>query len=273
MLSASIGPLALSVNALLMLLALLVAAGVGRLAGRPGRVRIGNSLSDMLIAGLLAARIAFVIVWFDTYRVSPWSMLDIRDGGFLPLAGLAAALLLAVRQGWRRAELRKPLALGLGAGGLVWWALSGAISLLNNATLPTAPLTTLAGETTELSTLAAGKPMVLNLWATWCPPCRREMPTLAAAQKQETGIRFVFANQGEDGETVRRFLASAGLKLDNVLLDPGAGIGRDVGSTALPTTLFYGADGRLADTHIGGLSDASLASKLARLRPPPAGNR
>ncbi len=269
MLSTSIGPLALSTTSVLMLLALLVAAGVGRLAGRPNRVRIGDSLSDMLIAGLLAARIGFVTVWFDTYRSAPWSMLDIRDGGFLPPAGLTAALLVAVWQGWRRTELRKPLALGLGAGALVWGALGGAFSLLNNAALPSSPLMTLGGEATELRTLAAGKPLVLNLWATWCHPCQREMPALAAAQKQETGIRFVFANQGEDGETVRRFLAASHLTLDNVLLDPGAGSGRDVGSTALPTTLFYDAGGRLVDTQIGGLSEASLASKLERLRPQP----
>ena len=271
MLSASIGPLALPVTGVLMLLALLVAAGVGRVSGKARQVRIGDTLVDMLIAGMLVARIAFVIAWFDTYRSAPWSMLDIRDGGFLPLAGLAAALLLAAWRGWHRTELRKPLALGLGTGALVWGALAGAISLMNNVALPTAPLTTLAGEAADLSTLAAGKPLVLNLWATWCPPCRREMPVLAAAQKQETGIRFVFANQGEDGETVRHFLAAAGLELGNVLLDLGAGIGREVGSTALPTTLFYDAGGHLVDTHIGGLSDASLASKLARIRPPPPG--
>ena len=121
-----------------------------------------------------------------------------------------------------------------------------------------------------LAALAAGKPMVVNLWATWCPPCRREMPVLAAAQKQETGVSFVFVNQGEAGAgaTAQRYLSIEKIELTNVLLDQGARLGREVGSGSLPTTLFYDANGRLVDTHLGQLSAASLASKLSKLRAP-----
>jgi len=114
--------------------------------------------------------------------------------------------------------------------------------------------------------LAQGRPMVVNLWATWCPPCRREMPVLADAQQRESAVRFVFANQGEDRETAQRYLTAAGLELANVVIDPGARIGREIGSGSLPTTLFYDASGRLVDTHLGALSAASLASKLRSLR-------
>jgi thiol-disulfide isomerase/thioredoxin len=252
-----------------MLLALLVAAVVGRLVGRAQQTGIGNTLTDMLIAAVLAARIAYVAVWFDTYRSAPWSMLDIRDGGFTPWAGVVAALLLALWQGWHRAALRKPLTLGLAAGAFAWGGMFGAIRMMENTALPKMSLTSLAGEPADLAKLAAGKPMVVNLWATWCPPCRREMPLLAAAQKQEPGVRFVFANQGEDGMTAQRYLTDARLELDNVLLDSGARFGREVGSMGLPTTLFYDADGRLIDTHLGQLSAASLASKLNRLRSRP----
>ena len=104
--------------------------------------------------------------------------------------------------------------------------------------------------------------MVVNLWASWCPPCRREMPVLAAAQQSDPEARFVFVNQGEDGTTAGNFLRSARLDLHYVLLDPSAGFGREVGSTALPTTLFYDASGRLVDTHLGELSVGALAKKL-----------
>ena len=117
--------------------------------------------------------------------------------------------------------------------------------------------------------MAGGKPMVVNLWAPWGPPCRREMPVLAAAQQQETGITFVFANQGEYGPTVQRYLAASQLRVANVVLDTGAHLGREVGSMGLPTTLFYDANGRLIDTQVGGLSTASLPSKLERLRATP----
>jgi thiol-disulfide isomerase/thioredoxin len=248
------------------LLALLVAAVVGHLVGRVRQTGIGNTLTGMLIAAALAARIAFVAVWFGTYRSAPWSMLDIRDGGFTPWAGVAAALLVALWQGWRRASLRKPLTLGLTAGALAWAGMSGAIHMMENTALPKVALTTLAGEPADLAKLAAGKPMVVNLWATWCPPCRREMPLLAAAQKQEPGVLFVFANQGEDGITSQRYLTDARLELDNVMLDPGTRFGREAGAMGLPTTFFYDAGGRLIDTHLGQLTAASLASKLNRLR-------
>ncbi|MDO9195673.1 TlpA disulfide reductase family protein [Rhodoferax sp.] len=264
----NIGPLSLPITLFLMLVALLVAAGVGRLVGAGQRIGVGNIVIDMLVAAVLVARIAFVFIWFDTYRSTPWSMLDIRDGGFTPWAGLIAALLVAFWRAWRRPALRRPLAFGLAAGAVAWGGLFGAISLMGNTTMPQASLTTLAGEQTTLVALAQGKPMVVNLWASWCPPCRREMPVLAAAQKQETGVRFVFVNQGEDGTKVQRYLTGAGLDLANVVVDPGTALGREVGSGALPTTLFYNPSGRLVDIHLGPLSAASLASKLDRLRSP-----
>ncbi len=266
MMSINIGPFALSSSLLLLLAAGLVAAGVGHLVGRAEKISIGNTLTDILLASVLVARLAFVAIWFDAYRSAPWSMFDIRDGGFTAWAGIAAALLVALWRSWRRPALRKPLILGLAAGALVWGALFGALRMTEKPTLPTVALTTLTGAPADLVALAAGKPMVVNLWASWCPPCRREMPVLAAAQKRETEVRFVFINQGEDGATIQRYLSTDPLDLANVLLDPGSRLGHEVGSGALPTTLFYNASGRLTDTHLGPLSAASLESKLNRLR-------
>jgi thiol-disulfide isomerase/thioredoxin len=271
MLSVNVGPFAVAVSQLLLLGALLAALAVGHLAGRRQKTGgIGHSLSDMLLVGLLAARIAFVARWFDAYRQAPWSMFDIRDGGFIPWAGVAAALLVALWQGWRRAPLRQPLLLGLVAGALVWAALWGGLRMMEDQkpTLPTVQLTTLAAESVDLARLAGGRPMVVNLWASWCPPCRREMPVLAAAQQRETGVVFVFANQGEGAAAVLRYVAASQLALAHVLLDTDAALGKAVGSASLPTTLFYDARGRLVATHLGELSAASLASQLQQLRTP-----
>lgn len=269
MLNVNLGPFALQVSHLLLLAALLVAAGVGHLIGRRQKVGIADTLIDMLWAALLVARLAFIAIWFDLYRRAPWSMLDIRDGGFTLWAGLLAASGVAIWRGWRRPALRRPLLWGLTAGGLAWAALFGVTWGLDKAAkpgLPTVALTTLTGDPTDLAAIAKGQPMVVNLWASWCPPCRREMPVLAAAQRHETQVTFVFANQGEDSAAARRYLNTGQLNLANVLLDPETALGRAIGSAALPTTLFYDASGQLVDTHLGELSAASLASKLSRLR-------
>ncbi|MDX1553417.1 MAG: TlpA disulfide reductase family protein, partial [Marinobacter sp.] len=112
--------------------------------------------------------------------------------------------------------------------------------------------------------LTQGQPTVVNLWATWCPPCIREMPVLEEAQDRYPGINFVFANQGEHPETINQFLSEQNLDLDHVLSDRQGGFGRAIGSQGLPTTLFYDAQGKLVDSHMGELSKASLARGLER---------
>jgi thioredoxin-like negative regulator of GroEL len=92
------------------------------------------------------------------------------------------------------------------------------------------------------------------------------MPVLARAQERVSGVNFSFANQGEYAPTVQKYLAASQLSLANVLLDPGKKLGQQLGSMALPTTLFFDASGRLVDTHIGALSSASLADKLNKLQ-------
>jgi thiol-disulfide isomerase/thioredoxin len=134
--------------------------------------------------------------------------------------------------------------------------------------LPAVALQAVDGTPTTLAALAGGKPMVVNLWASWCPPCRREMPVLAAAQQARADIVFVYANQREDAAAASAFLDRSGVTLRNVVLDSAAALGKAAGSSALPTTLFYDAQGRLIDTHLGELSDASLASKLQKIAPP-----
>ncbi len=266
-LAISVGPFALATSLVIVLVCAAVAAVVGYMVGRRQRVSIVNTLADMLLAGALAARIAFVVTWFEIYGSAPWSMLDIRDGGFTPWAGVLGAVLVALWQGWRRAALRVPLMLGLLAGTLMWTILPAVLRMGTGPSLSDLDgisLTTMQGKQESLTSLAHGKPLVVNLWATWCPPCRREMPELAAAQRQVPGVTFIFANQGENPVTVQKYLTASQLVLANVVLDPGKKLGEQLGSTALPTTLFFGASGRLVDTHIGALSSASLASKLQR---------
>lgn len=268
--SFALGPFAFAFGTVVIAAALLVAAAAGRIATRGKGPTIAGVLGDMAIAGVVAARIVFVALWFELYRADPWSIVDIRDGGFHTWAGIAAALAVAGWHAWRRVELRKPLAAGIGAGAVtaaVMITLASTTQSPGRQTLPDLAVVTLEGRHTSLAALPSpGMPTVVNLWATWCPPCRREMPVLASAQRREKSIRFVFANQGEEAEPVRRYLSAAALELGNVVLDADSRLGRHASSSGLPTTLFYDASGRLVDVHMGPLSAASLGSKLQRLR-------
>jgi len=104
----------------------------------------------------------------------------------------------------------------------------------------------------------------LNMWATWCPPCRREMPVIERAQAAYPDVSFVLVNQGEDLQTIQRFLAEEGLQLSDVLRDPHSRTMAETGARALPTTLYFSPDGRLVDSHMGELTGASLADTLGR---------
>ena len=109
-----------------------------------------------------------------------------------------------------------------------------------------------------------GHYVLLNMWATWCPPCQREMPALSRAQGLHPKVSFVFVNQGESLDVVSRYLRLVPFHLDHVLVDEGNLLGKAMDSTALPMTLIYGANGQLVYSHQGLISEAVLAMQLER---------
>jgi thiol-disulfide isomerase/thioredoxin len=131
------------------------------------------------------------------------------------------------------------------------------------------PSLSLADETGTLRRLDShdGKPLVVNLWATWCGPCRAEMPVLAAEQRAHGEFNLVFVNQGESAATIDAFLTELGLHIDNLRLDPNLTLAKATGTTAYPTTLFYDASGHLLEKHLGRFSQATFDATLARLYP------
>ncbi len=266
MLSFNLGPLAIPMDLALLYAAFFIAWLSGWLIGRKRGCNPEAALFNMLLIGALVARVAFVLQYFEQYSSNFWQMIDIRDGGFLLLPGVIAALLTGIYKAWRQTPLRVPLAIGVAIGLIAWGVSFSVLSALQSSQkLPDLAVRDIAGEPVLLQDLL-GKPLVINLWATWCPPCRREMPVLAAAQAANPDIRFVFVNQGEGQALVEKFLAQQQLSLDNNLLDSGGRLGQAVGSLSLPTTLFYSADGMLKNNHLGELSQASLKHALGHIR-------
>lgn len=89
-----------------------------------------------------------------------------------------------------------------------------------------------------------GQYVLVNFWATWCPPCKEEMPTLQTLHELESGRLTVLAvNVREGPRRVRRYLQSAGLTLP-VLPDPDGEITRAWDMTVFPTTVLIDASGR-----------------------------
>ncbi|MCU1753007.1 TlpA disulfide reductase family protein [Pseudomonas sp. 6D_7.1_Bac1] len=262
MLTFTLGTFAIALNHLLLISALALATFVGWRVAKRGGENPESVLFSLFLLGLLAARIGFVLAYWTHYRDDPWQIIDLRDGGFLAWPGVIALLLATLLRGWRRPALRKPLGLGVGSGLLFWLLASMSLSLYEQGTrLPDIALRNAAGETVQLDDYQGG-PLVINLWATWCPPCRREMPVLENAQQHRPDLTFLFVNQAESIQSVSTFLATQGLSLSNVLFDGGGRLGQAVGSMAMPTTLFYSAEGRLLGSHLGELSEASLARAL-----------
>lgn len=262
MLTVNIGPVALALDHLLLLLALGLAILVGWRVAKRGGDNPESSLFNLFLLGLLCARLGFVLAYWPMYRDDPLQIIDIRDGGFLAWAGVAGLLLGALWSGWRKPALRRPLGWGLFSGALFWILASWASHLYEqNTQLPPLTLKDARGQDVSLES-HRGRALVINLWATWCPPCRREMPVLQQAQHDYPDVTFLFVNQGETPQIVTNFLATTGLNLSHVLFDAGGQLAAKVGSMALPTTLFYDADGRLVGSHLGELSRASLHHAL-----------
>lgn len=264
-----VGPLALSVAVLVLIAAVLAARVVGVRMGRRRGVEVETHLWKVLLIALIAARLAFVLAYVSAYRGAPWSVLDIRDGGLSAPAGIVAALAAGGWLAWRHRAAARPVLVSTFVA-ITVWVLGSAAALVVSGTPPPRPhvlLTRLDGTQVPLDAYT-GRPMVVNLWASWCPPCRREMPTLRDAQARHPEVVFVFANQGESAAEVRRYLAEQRLVLENVLLDPTRDLSLRTGSVALPTTLFFDRDGRLAWRRMGELSAGTVEQGLDKARAP-----
>ena len=147
--------------------------------------------------------------------------------------------------------------------------LAGGLVLLSRRGPKIAPdfaVTDLAGRTVRLSALR-GKVVVLNIWATWCPPCVEEMPSIERLWSVLRGDDFALlaVSQDEEGRhSVEPFVARMGFSFP-VFLDPDHEVGDRYGVWGYPETFIIDRNGYVVE-HVIGPRDWASAESLASLR-------
>lgn len=124
-------------------------------------------------------------------------------------------------------------------------------------------LESLSGNTVHLSELQ-GHPVLVNFWATWCGPCRQEMPLLAKYHLNQSDLVMLAVNAGEDRDQVKAFTDEFGLMFD-VMLDPEGRVQSLYDIRGYPTTFFLDEKGIVRAVVMGALDETSLPRYLEKV--------
>jgi thiol-disulfide isomerase/thioredoxin len=178
--------------------------------------------------------------------------LAIVAAGLLIGAGLGVLIILGVRLGGPfLAKINPPSEVG---------PLAPEIDI----PAPDFELADLSGKPVRLSDLR-GHPVVVNFWATWCGPCRLEMPLLQKyADRYPQDLHILAVNDGETQDEVQKFVDDLGLQF-NILLDPAEKVIDLYRVQAFPSTFFLDASGNIRFQHIGTLNEDQLVGYLDKL--------
>ena len=130
---------------------------------------------------------------------------------------------------------------------------------------PTFALPTLDGSTFDLDEhiAADGRPVVLNLWASWCPPCRAEMPDIDKVATEQSDVLFVGVAVNDETDKARDFAEEIGISY-TIAFDDGT-VDDAYQVIALPATFFITGDGTIAKSHFGIVTVESLNEDIAAL--------
>jgi thiol-disulfide isomerase/thioredoxin len=245
---------------------LLIAEVWGRRIGGTGGAVLRSWAGQVVLLGVIAARLGHVAAHWQSFSAEPWRILALWQGGFSGQWAAGAALVVTVLAMNRARAMLRPglVALALALGLVAWQGV-----LWQAGPTPRTPVTDQRFESLDGAGFAladhAGRPIVLNLWATWCPPCRRELPMMGEVAAATPDVTFAFASQRETPQRVAEYLVFEGITLPNVIFDTGGDLGRHYASLGLPTTLFIGADGELAGLYVGEISRERLQAEIAKL--------
>tara|TARA_R110002072_G_scaffold101098_2_gene222773 strand:+ start:265 stop:1092 length:828 start_codon:yes stop_codon:yes gene_type:complete len=257
----ALGPLLISLPRLYAIgCALLLLLCARLLLGLPRRDQ-QRWFTGLIIVWLVGARVGHILLNLDSYSDTPLEALKVWQPGYHGLWGMAAGLV------WTAWTLRaRFLAMGgamamLIAASSLWLVLVTLAPLSNEFavdSLPEVTLEDIEGNQVDLPSLTEGGDLIIvNLWATWCPPCLREMPLLEEAAQRD-GVSVVVANQGEDLLPMVRYLDEQQLEFRYALRDPNQQLMALFEAPGLPTTVLFDDLGNTLDVHVGELTRAHL---------------
>lgn len=149
---------------------------------------------------------------------------------------------------------------------LVLVAICGAASAGDRA--PDFSVVDVAGERVSLSSFT-GKPVIVNFWATWCPPCRAELPYFdKLAAEHEGAVQFMMVDltdgRRETIEVAKAFVEREGYSFP-IFFDTEYEGASAYGVRAIPTTVVVDARGEIADVHIGAMDESTLRGYVDRV--------
>ncbi|GHC37126.1 TlpA disulfide reductase family protein [Aidingimonas halophila] len=219
--------------------------------------------NPMLLFWLLGARLGHVATHSEAYQGAAMDILKLWQPGYSPVWGLVAALAWTawyLRGQWLRFVTAASM---LVAGTVLWLAIVAWAPLSDDLPIhqiPDITLATLEGESVNLRDLEDDR-ILVNLWATWCPPCLREMPLLEEVDTRDD-VTVVIVNQGEDLLDASRYLDEQGLEFRYALLDPHQELTMLSQTPGLPTTMLFDSEGNTLEHHAGELSRSQLDAWL-----------
>ena len=128
---------------------------------------------------------------------------------------------------------------------------------------PDFTLSTLDGDSITLSDLR-GKTVFINFWATWCPPCRVEMPAIEALYQEyrDKDVVVIGVDLREDEDRVRKFVQQGGYTW-TFAIDTTGEVARKYGVVAIPVSFFLDEEGIIREINIGAVSRSAMEVKLA----------
>ena len=113
----------------------------------------------------------------------------------------------------------------------------------------------------------AGKPLVINSWAAWCPFCRKELVDFAAAQKEfGDDMAIIAIDRAESRETAKKYTDELGVTNDLIfLLDPSDSFYQSIGGFSMPETIFVDRNGNIAERKRGPMEINEIRQKIQTL--------